>query len=143
MGGGYLADTVSKLIDEYGLNDYVNMLGEIRHNQMMSYYYNADVFVMPSLRETGGTVLIEAMAYGLPVVSFACPCGPKEIIVDGVDGFLVEPQNIKELACKISYVIENEEIRKTMGYQASVNVHRYDIERIVPRWVQLFEELTI
>ena len=49
----------------------------------------------------------------------------------------------KELACKISYVIENEEIRKTMGYQASVNVHRYDIERIVPRWVQLFEELTI
>lgn len=44
MGGGYLADTVSKLIDEYGLNDYVNMLGEIRHNQMMSYYYNADVF---------------------------------------------------------------------------------------------------
>lgn len=65
MWGGYLADTVSKLIDEYGLNDYVNMLGEIRHNQMMSYYYNADVFVMPSLRETGGTVLIEAMAYGL------------------------------------------------------------------------------
>ena len=70
MGGGYLADTVSKLIDEYGLNDYVNMLGEIRHNQMMSYYYNADVFVMPSLRETGGTVLIEAMAYGLPIVAF-------------------------------------------------------------------------
>lgn len=69
-GGGYLADTVSKLIDEYGLNDYVNMLGEIRHNQMMSYYYNADVFVMPSLRETGGTVLIEAMAYGLPIVAF-------------------------------------------------------------------------
>lgn len=69
-GGGYLADTVSKLIDEYGLNDYVNMLGEIQHNQMMSYYYNADVFVMPSLRETGGTVLIEAMAYGLPIVAF-------------------------------------------------------------------------
>ena len=46
------------------------MLGEIRHDQMMSYYYNADVFVMPSLRETGGTVLIEAMAYGLPIVAF-------------------------------------------------------------------------
>lgn len=70
MWGGDLADTISQLIDEYGLNDYVNMLGEIRHNQMMSYYYNADVFVMPSLRETGGTVLIEAMAYGLPIVAF-------------------------------------------------------------------------
>lgn len=69
-GGGYLADTVSELIDKYGLHDYVNMLGEIRHDQMMSYYYNADVFVMPSLRETGGTVLIEAMAYGLPIVAF-------------------------------------------------------------------------
>lgn len=48
--------------------EMVHMLGEIRHNQMMSYYYNADVFVMPSLRETGGTVLIEAMAYGLPII---------------------------------------------------------------------------
>jgi len=42
-----------------------------------------------------------------------------------------------------SDISSNDEIRKTMGYQASVNVHRYDIERIVPRWVQLFEELTI
>ena len=111
--------------------------------QIGECFKTSSLFVLSSRFEGWGLVIVEAMAYGLPVVSFACPCGPKEIIVDGVDGFLVEPQNIKELACKISYVIENEEIRKTMGYQASVNVHRYDIERIVPRWVQLFEELTI
>ena len=111
--------------------------------QIGECFKTSSLFVLSSRFEGWGLVIVEAMAYGLPVVSFACPCGPKEIIVDGVDGFLVEPQNIKELACKISYVIENEEIRKTMGYQASVNVHRYDIERIVPRWVQLFEERTI
>ena len=70
MWVGNLSDTISQLIDEYELNDYVNMVGEIRHDKMVSYYYNADVFVMPSLRETGGTVLIEAMAYGLPIVAF-------------------------------------------------------------------------
>lgn len=105
-------------------------------------FKNSSLFVLSSRFEGFGLVVVEAMAHGLPVVSFACPCGPTEIISDRVDGFLVEPGNIKELADKIAYLIENEKKRKAMGHQASVNVHRYDIERIVPQWVQLFEKLT-
>ena len=140
-GEGILRENLQKQLISLGLEDSCFL--EHHTLQIGECFKTSSLFVLSSRFEGWGLVIVEAMAYGLPVVSFACPCGPKEIIVDGVDGFLVEPQNIKELACKISYVIENEEIRKTMGYQASVNVHRYDIERIVPRWVQLFEELTI
>lgn len=117
-GGGYLADTVSKLIDEYGLNDYVNMLGEIRHNQMMSYYYDADVFVMPSLRETGGTVLIEAMAHGLPIVAFDTSfCRLLKEVDCGV--FINTEQaldNIKEDYCKAIVTLgQDKELAKQMG----------------------------
>ena len=57
-------------------------------------------------------VIIEAMACGVPPVSFTCPCGPRDIISDGKDGLLVEDGNIEQLAEKISYLIENEDIRK-------------------------------
>ena len=69
-GNGCLNNEVRRIIDECGLNDCVNMRGEIPHDQVTEYYQNADVFVLPSLRETGGTVLIEAMAYALPIVAF-------------------------------------------------------------------------
>ena len=69
-GNGCLYNEVRRIIDECGLNDCVNMRGEIPHDQVTEYYQNADVFVLPSLRETGGTVLIEAMAYALPIVAF-------------------------------------------------------------------------
>lgn len=69
-GDGYLLGEVKRITDEYDLKDFVNIHGEIPHNQVLEYYKNADVFVLPSLRETGGTVLIEAMAYALPIVAF-------------------------------------------------------------------------
>lgn len=70
MRGGYLTGIVSRLLDEYQLTQSVVMHGEIPHDEMLAYYQDADVFVLPSLRETGGTVLIEAMACGLPIVAF-------------------------------------------------------------------------
>ncbi len=69
-GNGYLFDEIKHVLEEYSLDECVNMHGEIPHNQVIAYYQDADIFVLPSLRETGGTVLIEAMAYALPIVAF-------------------------------------------------------------------------
>ena len=88
-----------------------------------------------------GMVIAEAMACGVPAVSFACPCGPKDIIRDGEDGLLVENGKTEELAEKINYLIENEQIRKGMGKKARINVQRFAEDVIMQQWIQLFNNL--
>lgn len=104
-------------------------------------YLESSIFVLSSRYEGFGLVITEAMACGVPPVSFACPCGPRDIICNGEDGLLVEDGNIEELANKICYLIENEDIRKRMSLKARHNVERFKIENIAKQWDDLFRSL--
>ncbi len=104
-------------------------------------YCESSIFVLSSRYEGFGMVIVEAMACGVPPVSFDCPCGPKHIIRNGEDGLLVENGNIEELAEKICYLIEHEDERKRMGKQARINSERFKIEHIAKQWENLFHEL--
>ena len=75
-------------------------------------YVNSSVFAFSSRFEGFGMVLVEAMACGLPVVSFACPCGPKDIVRDGEDGFLVENGNVDDLAQQLMKLMADEILRR-------------------------------
>lgn len=105
-----------------------------------SIYANASIYVLSSRYEGFGMVLIEAQSYGLPVVSFNCPCGPKDIISEA-SGILVENGNIQELANGIITLIEDEVKRIDMGKSGISNVARFRINEIMNNWVILFNNI--
>ena len=104
-----------------------------------SVYQQASLLVLPSRSEGFGMVLIEAMACGVPCVAFDCPCGPRDIIQDGKNGFLVKPQDTEELAKSLERLIENKELRINMGLFAKQTAQHYSMERIASLWKNLFE----
>ncbi|SFG42520.1 glycosyltransferase, partial [Ensifer sp. OV372] len=81
-----------------------------------------------------GIALLEAMAAGLPVVSFACEWGPTDMIANGDDGILVENGDINALAEALSNLMGDETLRARLAANAEANVRRYDAEHILSQW---------
>ena len=140
FGSGEYKEKVRKQINDYGLQDAVIMNDPT--DNIMEEYLKSSIYVMSSVFEGFAMVLLEAMACGLPCVSFDCPYGPRNVITDGEDGFLVDYLNSKALADKICQLIENEVLRKQMGQNGRKSVLRYSRETIMPQWVSLFESIT-
>ena len=129
------------LVDELKLDkNRCVLLGPTK--QIQAEYMNSSLLVMSSRFEGFGMVLVEAMACGLPVVSFDCPCGPKDIIHDGVDGLLVESGNVEKLAEAMIRMIKHPEQREAMSKEAKRNVKRFQMEHIAEKWRKLYESLT-
>lgn len=110
----------------------VKFIGNV--HPVEEYYSNAAFLVLSSRSEPFGMVLIEAMYHYLPVVSFSCEMGPREIIQDGENGFLAEAENVYDLARKMELLMENGILRRQMGIKASESVKRFGQEYILDQW---------
>lgn len=117
----------------------VEFIGNVENIE--AYYEKAAFFVLPSRNEGFGMVLIEAMAYENPVVSFSCKAGPKDIVTDGKDGFLVSTGDFKGFAGKMRHLMENKELREEMGRNAKESTKRFRVEGILDQWEDLLESL--
>ena len=111
-------------------------------SQIYEAYQESSIYICSSRFEGFGMTLIEAMSCGLPCVSFDCPHGPRNIITNKVNGYLVEPENVEALAERICYLIEHEELRKEMGKAARKRAEDFREEKIMQQWVDLFENIT-
>lgn len=110
-------------------------------DDVVKTYQNSTIFVLSSRFEGFGLVLVEAMACGMPVVSFDCPAGPDEIITDGVDGLLVLSGDVQALAKKLKVLMADEDLRQRLGKQARQTAQRYDMKTIANQWRALFERV--
>ena len=130
----------SDLVDELGLDrSRCHLNGSLE--DVKDAYLNSSIFLLPSRFEGFGLVIVEAMSCGLPVVSFDCENGPRNIINNGVNGFLVPSFDVDEYADKIMRLIQDDKLRQKMGSAARLTSLHYDIHKIASQWQQLFEEL--
>lgn len=139
VGDGELREQLQYNIRELGLSNQIN-IGRAEKD-MMSVYKDASILAMSSRYEGLPMVLLEAQAAGLPIVSFDCKCGPKDVIENGVDGFLVEDGDIEQLAQKLVVLMQDANLRKQMGSAAYAHSDRYSEERIMKQWTDLFDEV--
>ena len=124
-------------IEKHDLADAVHLLGfsyDVQKEMLSS-----SMLVCTSIYEGFGLVLVEAQTCGLPVISYECPCGPRDSISDGENGFLVPRGDEITLADRICRLIENAELRKKMGDRAFKFSKQYQLETIVNKWMSLFE----
>lgn len=137
FGSGEKYDYVNNRIIEGKLEKVIEIHEPIPDIQQE--YLNSSIFVLSSRYEGLPMVLLEAMSCGLPVVSYDCKCGPKDIIEDGEDGFLVPEGDVDDLARKIMLLIENEELREQMGTKAFQKSKLYSQETIMAKWEEMFK----
>ena len=140
IGEGEEHEALQKLIDSYRLEKQVTLVHPTQ--QIERVYRNASLLVLPSRYEGLPMVLLEAQAFGLPIVAFACKCGPKDIVSDQETGILVAEGDIEGLAKGMSTVMGNEALRKQMGVKAKAASLRYDEDVIMKKWMDLFYQLT-
>ena len=101
----------------------------------------ASAFVMTSVYEGFGLVMIEAMHEGLPCVSFNLPYGPSEIIEDGENGYLINGRDKYDFARKLLLLLNNNDLRKNMAREASKSVLQFSPEQIAEKWIMKYTEL--
>jgi glycosyltransferase involved in cell wall biosynthesis len=133
--GQWLRAEVARL----GLGGRVSLPGRVRAlgDEMAA----ASMFVLSSRFEGFPLVLLEAMQKGLPVVSFDCPTGPREVVEDGRNGILVPPEDVDALARAMLALVRDAGLRRRYGREAARAAASYRMEVIGPRWNRLIDGL--
>jgi glycosyltransferase involved in cell wall biosynthesis len=139
FGGGKLQGELEQQIDELGLRGSARLMGYT--DQLPQAMAEASFYVMSSRFEGFPMVLLEAMRCGLPIVSYDCPNGPRDLITHGRDGFLVPNGDVDGLAAAMIEMIELGDARRSFGEAALQKSKQYEMPAIARRWEELLEEL--
>lgn len=139
VGDGELRDELQQMVARLGVGDSVILARQ--SSDVQSLYRRAAIYVMSSRYEGLPMVLLEAQAAGLPIVSFACPCGPSDVVTDGRDGFLVPAGDTDALAARLLTLMRDPALRQRMGAAAYADSARFSTEAVMEQWERLFDSL--
>ncbi len=141
VGGGSLEGELKKLAQELGVVERVKFLGQVEPEEVSRYLSLATVFCRPSLSEGLGSVFLEAMAVGLPVVGTPVG-GIPDFLQDGETGLFCEPGNPKSIAAAIKRLLDNPALRERLAANGQKLVkEKYDWNLIAQKMNSLFKRL--
>ena len=137
VGEGEDRELIERKIKDYQLENRLILVGN--QKEVGPYYQNSSLYVMTSRYEGLPMTLLEAKSYQLPIVSFDCQTGPRDIIQDGINGYLIEGYNINLMIKKISKLMQNKELRYNFSLNSQKDKHKFEINTIVDEWINLLE----
>lgn len=139
--GDSYGDTKDKLQDQINsmfLQNVIHIMSSVENLTVTMLDYS--IFVLSSETECFPTVLLESLSVGLPIVSYDCPNGPRNIIDNGVDGILIKNRNPENLAEGILLLMQDEQLRFSMGKMAKKNSEKFHTASIMINWMELFKK---
>lgn len=139
LGDGPLRNELEAQAQKMNLGSRIEFTGAL--HDPFPVLCNADLFVFSSRFEGFGNALCEAMACGLPVISFDCPSGPAEIIRQGVDGILVPAEDVTALAAAMDRLMGDADERRHLAARAPEVASRFGLERTMSLWAELFKDV--
>lgn len=139
FGSGPLQDRLTAQISAHGCGERIFLAGQT--DAPGGWVNEAHAFVLSSRFEGFPNVLGEAMATGLPVLSFDCPFGPAEMITNGVDGLLVPEGDVESLADAMRRMLSDRDFRAGLALEARKKATEYSVSRVVAQWDTLLDGL--
>ena len=139
FGSGDLEDFLIQMIDNYNLKESITINKPT--SNIFEEYDRSSIYILSSRYEGFCLVLLEAMSFGIPCISFNCPHGPSDMITNGEEGILVPVGDINKLAESIEWMITHKEERERMSQNSREKVKYYLAENIMPQWVELFNKI--
>lgn len=141
-GEGPLRSALQRQIVSVGLEGRVELPGRIKN--IGEELAGADAFVLTSAYEGFPNALLEAMAVGLPCVTFDCPSGPREMSMDGQVALLVTLNDEKELGNALERLMLDADLRRALGSRGRTSVlKRFALDKVIEQWDELFEEVRV
>ena len=141
VGGGDEYNKLQEKITKSNLKDSVEITGMVDANVVQEKMLKSDIYVMTSVSECFPMVLLEASSCGLPIIAFDVPVGPRAIIENDENGYLIQNRDINEISNKIIELLKNRDKLKELGIKSKEMSKKYLSTNIMNKWYEFFDKL--
>lgn len=139
IGDGEERPLLEQRIRSYGLERQVTLTRPTQ--EIDKAYLETSILASSSRYEGLPMVLLEAQSFGIPIVAFQCKCGPKDVVSDGINGYLVPEGDIAGMSQRLEILMKDVTLRKRMGLRAKESALRFNEEAIMEKWMNTFQTL--